>query len=521
LAVPVRPGGENLRAVLRLGAVVDRLPRCRPPPYHLAMNHIFDETLPRVAQALRNRETSAAELVEEAVGRHASSGSHHQAYKQWDGEHAHEEARRADERLASDSSPPPFCGIPVSVKDLYGVEGLPTFAGTARRLPTGWEKDAWLVGRLRDQGAVFMGKTHMVELAYGAVGINPHWGTPRNPWDGDAHRIPGGSSSGAGVSLWAGSALLALGSDTGGSIRIPASMTGTVGHKITFDRWSVSGVVPLSTTLDTVGGLTRSVEDSLFFFGAIDPAWGDPTALLRHLSPRTAAPLRLAVPHGGIWDTCQSDVADVLEVALGELASAGWRRSEVDGGLLDDARRLYMSGGIAAAECLAFLERDLPGWLDILHPTVGQRLAGSPSTESQRYAQSLAERRTLMARVDALFTDADVLALPTVIMTPPTVSELDDLDRYVETNAAALGATCPVSLLGLCAITIPVGLDQLGMPVGLQFVAPGGRDEALLGVALAAERVLGTARERLGMPPVVIGTHGASVEYRGASSTDG
>ena len=128
-----------------------------------------------------------------------------------------------------------------------------------------------------------------------------------------------------------------------------------------------------------------------------------------------------------------------------------------------------------------------------------------------------------MARVDALFTDADVLALPTVIMTPPTVSELDDLDRYVETNAAALSATCPVSLLGLCAITIPVGLDQLGMPVGLQFVAPGGRDEALLGVALAAERVLGTARERLGMPPVVIGTgpHGASDEYRGASPTAG
>jgi aspartyl-tRNA(Asn)/glutamyl-tRNA(Gln) amidotransferase subunit A len=106
-------------------------------------------------------------------------------------------------------------------------------------------------------------------------------------------------------------------------------------------------------------------------------------------------------------------------------------------------------------------------------------------------------------------------------MTPPTVSELDDLDRYVETNAAALGATCPVSLLGLCAVTIPVGLDRLGMPVGLQLVAPGGRDEALLGVALAAERVLGTARERLGMPPVVIGTRGASAEYRGASSTDG
>ena len=466
------------------------------------MTHVLDRPLFRVAEALRKREASAAELVEEAVGRHAVSGSHHHAYKHWDAEGAREGARRADERLAADSDPPPLCGIPVSVKDLYGVEGLPTFAGTARRLPDGWEKDAWLVGQLRAQGAVFMGKTHMVELAYGAVGINPHWGTPRNPWDADAHRIPGGSSSGAGVSLWAGSALLALGSDTGGSIRIPASMTGTVGHKITFGRWSVAGVVPLSHTLDTVGGLTRSVEDSVFFFGAVDPAGGDPTALLRRVARPTAAPVRIAIPRCGIWDECQADVRNVLDVAVAELASAGWHRSEVDGSLLDQARRLYTTGGIAGAECLAFLHRDLPGWLEILHPTVGQRLAGSPSLESQRYAQSMAERQRLMARVDTLFAEADVLVLPTVIITPPPISELDDLDRYVETNAAALGATCPASLLGLCAVTIPVGLDQLGMPVGLQLVARGGRDELLLGVALAAERVLGTARDRLGAPPV-------------------
>ena len=465
------------------------------------MTHILDRSLSRVAEALRKREVSAAELVEEAAGRHAVGGSHHHAYKHWDAEGAREGARRADEWLAADSDPPPLCGLPVSVKDLYGVEGLPTFAGTARRLPDLWEKDAWLVGRLRAQGAVFMGKTHMVELAYGAVGINPHWGTPRNPWDAGAHRIPGGSSSGAGVSLWAGSALLALGSDTGGSIRIPASMTGTVGHKITFDRWSVAGAVPLSQTLDTVGGLTRSVEDGVFFFGAVDPAWGDPTALHRQVSRPTTEPFRLAMPRCGIWDDCQADLTDVLEVAVGELASAGWHRSEVDGSLLDRARKLYMTGGIAGAECLAFLDRDLPGWLEILHPCVGQRLAGSPSLESKRYAQSLAERQTLMARVDTLFAEADVLVLPTVIITPPPISELDDLDRYVETNTAALGATCPASLLGLCAVTIPVGLDRLGMPVGLQLVARGGQDELLLGAALAAERVLGTARERLGVPP--------------------
>ena len=466
-----------------------------------SITHLLDRSLPRVAEALRKRAVSSVELVEEAIGRHASSGSSYGAYKHWDEEGARKGARRADARFAADAAPPPFCGIPVSVKDLYGVEGLPTFAGTARRLPLAWEKDAWLVRRLRDQGAVFTGKTHMVELAYGAVGVNPHWGTPRNPWDANAHRVPGGSSSGAGVSLWAGSALLALGSDTGGSIRIPASMTGTVGHRITFDRWSVGGAVPLSQSLDTVGGLTRSVEDSVFFFGAIDPAWGDPAALLRSLSPASGGQVRLAIPRCGVWRECQADIADVAQVALAELGSAGWRRSEVDGSLLDEARRLYITGGIAGAECLAFLDRDLPGWLDILHPTVGQRLAGSPSLESERYARSLEERRGLMARVDTLFADADMLVLPTVLITPPTVSEIDDLDRYVEKNTAALGATSPISMLGLCAVTIPVGLDRLGMPVGLQFVARGGQDEALLGAALAAERVLGAARDRLGTPP--------------------
>ena len=465
------------------------------------MIEILDRPLAKVAEALRERELSALELAEEAIRRHETTGSSHHAYKHWDPAGTREAARSADERLASDPAPPPFCGIPVSVKDLYGVQGLPTFAGTARRLPDQWEKDAWLVTRLRDQGAVFMGKTQMVELAYGAVGINPHWGTPRNPWDADTHRIPGGSSCGAGVSLWAGSALLALGSDTGGSIRIPATMTGTVGHKITFGRWSVAGVVPLSTTLDSVGGLTRSVEDSVFFFGAVDPAWGDPEALLREISPAGSAGIRIAVPRCGIWSDCQADIADVLHAALAELGSAGWERSELDGSLLDAARDLYMSGGIAGAECLAFLERDLPGWLEILHPTVGRRLEGSPSLESERYSESMAERDRMMARASTLFERASVLALPTAIISPPLVSDLDDLGRYVETNEAALRPTCSVSMLGLCAVTIPVGLDRAGMPVGLQLVAPGGQDEELLGAALAAETVLGTARERLGMPP--------------------
>jgi aspartyl-tRNA(Asn)/glutamyl-tRNA(Gln) amidotransferase subunit A len=440
-------------------------------------------------------------LTEEAISRHEATDSSNHAYKHFDAEGAREAAHRADQRLATESAAPPFCGIPVSVKDLYGVEGLPTFAGTARRLPPEWERDAWLVSRLRDQGAVFMGKTHTVELAYGAVGINSNWDTPRNPWDSDAHRIPGGSSCGTGVSLWGGSALLALGSDTGGSIRIPATMTGVVGHKITFGRWPVDGVVPLSTTLDTVGGLARSAEDSAFFFGAVDPAWGDPQALLSEISAADPVKVRIAVPRCGIWSDCQTDIAEVLHQALDELDSSGWERTETDGTLLDAAFDLYMTGGIAGAECLAFLQRDLPGWLEILHPIVGERLRGSPTLDSEKYTRSVAEQRKMCDRAASLFEKVDILALPTALITPPIVSDLANLPRYVETNGAALRPTCPVSMLGLCAVTIPVGLDVAGMPVGLQLVAQGRQDELVLGAAIAAERALGTARQRLGVPP--------------------
>jgi len=451
---------------------------------------------------LRRRDISSAELVKEALLRHDDLGPDLRAYKHVDMDAALRAARLADDLLASDSGGP-LCGVPVSVKDLYGVEGMPTFAGTARRLPTAWETDAWLVAQLRRQGAVFVGKTHTVELAYGAVGMNPHWGTPRNPWDAGQARIPGGSSCGAAISLWEGSALVALGSDTGGSIRIPASMTGTVGHKPTHDRWSVAGVVPLSTTLDSVGALTRTVEDSAYFFGAIDPAWGDGDALLRHVSALAPAALRFAVPKCDIWTDCQTDIADVLERVLDDLEAQGWNRVAVDGSLLDEAQRLYMAGGIAGAECRAFLERDLPGWLEILDPIVGSRLADAPELDSEQYAKSITERAQLMGRAQGLFQGADLLVLPTAIITPPPVSDLQDLDRYVETNTAALRPTCPVSMLGLCAITLPVGLDRADMPVGLQLVARAGDDELLLAAALASERALGTAQDRLGRPPLL------------------
>jgi aspartyl-tRNA(Asn)/glutamyl-tRNA(Gln) amidotransferase subunit A len=167
-----------------------------------------------------------------------------------------------------------------------------------------------------------------------------------------------------------------------------------------------------------------------------------------------------------------------------------------------------MTGGIAGAECRAFLERDLPGWLEILDPLVGARLAGAPGRDSERYADSVTERARLMARAERLFEGADLLVLPTAIITPPFVSDLQDLDRYVETNTAALRPTCPASMLGLCAVTLPVGLDEADMPVGLQLVAQAGHDEMLLAAALAVERALGTAEQQLGRPPYLAALSG-------------
>jgi aspartyl-tRNA(Asn)/glutamyl-tRNA(Gln) amidotransferase subunit A len=458
-------------------------------------------SLRTTAEALRSRRVSAAELAEEAIRRHEERNARHRAYKLFDADGAGVMAAEADRILARGSPAPPLCGIPVSVKDLYGVNGMPTFAGTPRQLPESWSRDAWLVARLRAQGVVFTGKTHTVELAYGAVGMNPNWETPRNPWDVGVHRIPGGSSAGAGVSLHEGSAMIALGTDTGGSIRIPASMTGTVGHKTTHGRLPTDGVVPLSHTLDTVGALTRSVEDSVWFFGSVDPSWGDPEALLRHLTARGMDGTRFAAPRCGIWSDCQADIGAVLTASLGELEHAGWTRTDVDGALLDQAVDLYMTGAIAGVECLAFLERDLPGWLEILHPIVGKRIAGAAAHTRDAYRQALAHRESLAAAATGLFGGVDVLALPTAILTPPPVAELENLGRYLETNAAALRPTCPVSILGLCAVTVPVGLDRAGMPVGLQLVGPDGQDERVLAAALAVERVLGAPPERLGAPP--------------------
>src|SRR5690348_15281749 len=277
-----------------------------------------------IARELRDRRATARELVDAAIARHESVGERLHAYSFWAPEQARAVADAADAAFAAGVSTGPLQGLPVSIKDLFAASGYPCFAGSSRRLPADpWEQDGPLVATLRRQIGVIMGKTHMVEFAFGGTGYNAHWGAPYNPWDASAHRAPGGSSSGAGVSLLEGSALLAFGSDTAGSVRIPASMTGTVGLKVTLGRWSTEGVVPLSTTFDTPGLLARSVSDVAYGFAALDAAGIDPVGFISRAGTHDLSGVRIGVGDPFLWRDCDPGIAETAHEAVNALSRAG------------------------------------------------------------------------------------------------------------------------------------------------------------------------------------------------------
>lgn len=451
---------------------------------------------------MRRGERGARREAEAAIRRQAASDL--DAYVVFDPEAIRERADAVDRAAARGEDPGPLSGITVSVKDLYALDGYPLHAGTKRALPA-WS-EGFLVSSLRRLGAVFTGKTHTVEFAFGGVGLNPNTGTPVNPWDPVEHRAPGGSSAGAGVSLWEGSARIALGTDTGGSIRIPASATGVVGLRPTTGRWPTTGVVPLSTSLDTVGMLAHTVEDLRYAFRAIDPLarTGDEPA---DPVPESVSGLRIGVPASRLWTDADSTIAVVVAGALEELRAAGADVLEVDAPELDEAGERYLSGPIVQPEFVEFLQRELPDWIPLLDPIIGTRLEAAGGVPALEYIAAHQHRRRLSAGLHARLAAEriDLLAAPTLPISPPPLAALSRLDAYRKANRAMLSGTCPASMLDMCAISLPVGLDGEGMPVGLQLMGPSGGDRGLLAQVAAAEGVLGTSLARLGTPPKVAG----------------
>ena len=315
--------------------------------------------------------------------------------------------RYGGRRLCSRAGP--LQGIPTSIKDLFAIAGFPTYAGSPKRLPPKFEIECPVVTALRRQLATVMGKTHMVEFAFGGTGENAHYGSPYNPWDATAHRSPGGSSSGAGVSLCEGSALLAFGSDTAASVRLPAAMTGNAGLKITKDRWSAEGIVPLSFTFDTPGILARSMADAAFGFAALDPHLGDSFELLRGV-PESVAGIRIGVADSWFWEGCENGIDDVVHCAIDKLARAGAAVKEQPLPEAREAFAVFAEGGVSAIELRAFLDRELPDWLASIDPVNAPALNNAESLSAREY---LTRRLRLIdaAKIAAArFDRADVIA---------------------------------------------------------------------------------------------------------------
>lgn len=455
--------------------------------------------LRELARRLRGRETTAAELAERSAERHRQRGAHDNAYITWTGDHARSFAEATDMLIRAGGDAGPLMGLPISIKDLFGVPGLPTYAGSARRLPPKWEQPGPVVRATLRQLPVLMGKTHTVEFAFGGVGTNIHHGTPRNPWDPAFHRVPGGSSSGAGVSIATGTSHLALGSDTAGSVRIPASMNGVAGLKITAGRWSTQGIVPLSTTLDTPGLLAATVDDLAYAFAALD---GD---LTRRASEEFPVPdlshLTFGLPSRYFWDDCSTGIAETVEAACRELECAGARLVPLDLAGCDESYHLLQQGGVAAIEIAAFLNAELSDAIPALDPAVAARIAAADALPAWEYVR----RRALLDRLTADAAEdlrgVDALVAPTVAVTPPRLDELRPEGAYARANMLALRNTVIANFMGLCAVTLPAGRDVAGMPVGLQLMARGGTDFRLLAVARAVEGCLGPAYKRLGLLP--------------------
>lgn len=453
-------------------------------------------------QALRTGRTSARQEVEQALER-AASPACQGAFLRLMPQEALAQAEAADRRRQQAPAAAPggsqaLGGLPVSVKDLFDVAGQPTPAGSQvlQDAPAA-PQDAAAVARLRAAGASVLGRTHMTEFAFSGVGTNPHFPVPANPATArlDARpRIPGGSSSGAAVSVATGAAFIGLGSDTGGSIRIPAALCGLVGFKNTARLVPTQGALPLSTTLDTACALTRSVRDAILAH----------EALAARRVTRSSAPLsayRLAVPTTTFLDEVEPAVASAFERALQRLRAAGARIDEIPLAPVRDLGSLQAKGGFAAAESYAWHHALLQSRGAGYDPRVRLRIERGAQMAAWEYLQLVDERRRWIERCQQATRDYDALLSPTVPLVAPPIEVLAPADgrdpardaerddAFFRLNALLLRNPSIVNLLDGCALSLPCH-GEGDMPVGLMLWHGALRDDTILNIALQAESVL-------------------------------
>ncbi|HMH99136.1 MAG TPA: amidase [Bradyrhizobium sp.] len=442
-------------------------------------------TLATLANDLASCRTSARKLVDECLARIAdTAGEGARAFIHVDAEAAIEAAEAMDRLREVKAAPSPFAGIPVSIKDLFDINGQVTRAGS-RALDDSApaEADAPAVARLRRAGFIVIGRTNMTEFAYSGIGINPHFGTPKGAWQRSAGHVPGGSSSGAAVSVVDRMAHGALGTDTGGSCRIPAAFNGIVGFKPTQRRVPLDGGVPLSFTLDSFGPLARTVGCC----AVLDAVLADEP--VKPLQPRSIKGMRLAVPTTVALDDLEEAVARTFERALETLSRQGALIERIVVPEFLDVGVMNTKGGFAAAESYAWHRYLIVSHGEVYDPRVAMRIRRGEAISAADYIDLLEMRKSLIARSTVRLAPYDALVLPTTANTPPRIADLADDKAFTAANLLALRNCTLINMIDGCAISLPCHREG-EVPVGLMLAAAGGSDRRIFELAAGMEAVI-------------------------------
>lgn len=441
-------------------------------------------TVLSLAEDLAAGRTTSRALIEAALARIADpTGEGTRTFIKVYSDTARAAADAQDRLRAAGYVTSPLAGLPVSIKDLFDVAGERTLAGSKALddMPPA-KHDAPIVARLRAAGVILIGRTNMTEFAFSGVGINPHYGTPGNPCD--RRCIPGGSSSGAAVSVADGGAVVAIGTDTGGSVRIPAALCGLAGLKPTQKRISRAGATPLSTTLDSIGPLANSVACCAIVDAVM--AGEEPIAP----PPVPVEALRLCVPQSLVLDDLAPAVATAFADACTRLSRRGARIVDLPLTELGEYRAINVKGGFAPIEALAWHRPLLARRGDEYDPRVRSRIERSGGMTAVEYVDLCTARADLIARVAARTTDFDALLMPTVAITAPPIAAFAQDEDYFRLNALILRNPSIINFLDRCAVTLPIH-EAGAMPIGLMVVGERGGDRHLLAVARGIEAAIG------------------------------
>jgi aspartyl-tRNA(Asn)/glutamyl-tRNA(Gln) amidotransferase subunit A len=453
------------------------------------------EPITTLAARLRSGSLSPVALAEALLARADALDGRLHAFAVVSRERALAEARAAEAALHGGQDLGPLHGIPYGAKDLYDVKGLPTTAGTRLLAGNVAREDCPVVRKLAAAGMVLLGKTHTVQFAFGGVGLNHDQGTPHNPWHATPH-APGGSSSGSGVAVAAGLVPMALGSDTGGSVRIPAALCGIVGLKTTVGRISRAGVYPLSWTFDSVGPLTRTVEDAALVYQALQGVdFRDETTVgvpphdvLRGLRDGVKG-LRLAFGETLFFDDVDPELDTAVREAGKVFQSLGAHVGSIEVPEAADAWAEPARPHMIAAEACAVNRELLDRHFDELDPVVSHRMIAGRKLAAPDYFATLRRLAALRERVQRTLADVDALLVPTTMQPARPLAVADQTrETYTEHNGRYLRNTSIGNQLNLCAVSVPCGLTREGLPLGLMIYARPFQEDMALRVAWAYEQ---------------------------------